>query len=68
MESSEEADHDLASVDVKVRIRRFNEENEQLKEELGRYEETISTLEREIKVARTALYVYRLYLKCENNV
>lgn len=60
MESSEETDHinnELAAVDVKLRFRRFNEVNEQLKEEVLRSEEQISTLERELKLTQTALYV-----------
>lgn len=61
MESSEETDHmndDISGIDLKVRIRRFNAENASLRDDLSRAEDTISTLEREIKSTKSALYVF----------
>ena len=51
MESSEEIsqnDGGIASIDLNVRYRKFNEENNYLKQDLMRCEETISGLEREL--------------------
>lgn len=65
MESSEETDHaneDYAGIDLEVRIRRFHEETVSLRDDLTRAEDTISTLERDIKSTQKALYVF-LWLK-----
>lgn len=59
MESSEDTDHpngEIAGIDLEVRIRRYNEETTNLREDLIKAEETVLNLERELIVTKTALY------------
>ncbi|KAJ8674762.1 hypothetical protein QAD02_010548 [Eretmocerus hayati] len=58
LESSEETDQmidEFSEIDLQVRIRRHNEETAGLRDELQKAEETIVSLERDIKLLQTSL-------------
>ncbi|XP_023318263.1 uncharacterized protein LOC106651216 isoform X3 [Trichogramma pretiosum] len=69
LESSEENNplhDDISGIDLEIRIRRYNEETASLKEDLLRAEETITTLERELKLTQKALdQMNNKYLKLQ---
>ena len=62
LDSSEDTDclKDIALTDLEAKIRRYTEETANLKDELLRAEDTIATLERDLKLAQKTLYVVKV--------
>lgn len=62
-----EIDKDIAEVELRMRVRKFDEENIILREELARAEDLIASLERQRNNLENQLYVFsarEMSLKC----
>lgn len=59
-----DVDRDITEIELRMRVRKFDEENITLREELVRLEELVANVERQRNSLEHQVYVY--FITCQN--